>query len=92
MRPLETHLTVCLVLNADKLAINDPKTGLESMSKPCVTLLLEVPPKRSWDFKKIFGQSSALFLPPKWVDPHSQHSTHVVAIHLTPGWMAWKHS
>lgn len=62
------HLTVCLVLNADKLVFNDPKTGLKSMSKPCVALL------RSRDPTQISGQSPALFQSLVWVDPHSWHS------------------
>lgn len=75
------------MLNADKLAFNDPKTGLKSMSKPCVTLLSSMwerylTPERSWDPKKIFGQSPALFQSPKWVDRRSWHSARVVALHL----------
>lgn len=54
------------MVNADKLAFNDPKTGLKSMSTPCVTLLSLVwegmlPPRRSRDSEKIFGQSPVVF-------------------------------
>lgn len=49
------------MLNADSLAFNDPQTGLKSMSTPRSTVLDpgregQLPPKRSWDSKKIFGQ------------------------------------
>lgn len=44
-----------------------------------------MPPKRSWDSKKIFAQSPALFQPPEWVDPHARHSAHAVALHLAQG-------
>lgn len=48
VRPCETHLTVCAVLNADKLVFNGPRTGLKSMPKPCVTLLSPVCVKANW--------------------------------------------
>ena len=78
--PLQTHLSVRLVPNADKLAFNDAKTGpkvnVKAMchsSRVCLGKLLR-PPIRGGDSVKIFGQSSlAIFVFSKWSAPHSLH-------------------